>query len=337
MHDVVRFWLDRGVDGFRIDVTHALGKDPDLPDAPAELADVPYCVQNDEPATHPILRELRQLFDGYRQHPVAIGEVFLLSTEQIATYYGDGDELHLAFNFPPMRCRFSARCFAARMAEAEALLTPRGAWPSWVLSNHDTPRHRTRFGGSERRARAAAAMLLGWRGTPFLFAGEELGLDDADVPPSAVVDPGGRDGCRAPIPWDASAGHGWSLEGSAAWLPWPPEPSKRSAASQDRDPGSVLHLYRRLLAARRASPALALGDLELLGSPEDVVAWRRRAPGDERIVAVNFAAEATALPLENARAWVVEVASGGEGGLAREGTAFGGTLGPEEAVWLRPA
>src|SRR5207249_6133321 len=115
--------------------------------------------------------------------------------------------------------------------------------------------HRSRYGGSEARARAAAVLLLTLKGTPFLYAGEELGLEDADIPPDREVDPGGRDGCRAPVPWDGEAGHGWGTA-MEPWLPWPPEPERRNAAALRADDGSILHLYRRLLAARRASAAL---------------------------------------------------------------------------------
>src|SRR5207244_1527884 len=114
----------------------------------------------------------------------------------------------------------------------------------WVLSNHDNPRHRTRYGGSESRARAAAVLLLTLRGTPTLYEGEELGLEDAVVPTERVVDPGGRDGCRAPIPWTASAPHGWN--GAAPWLPFPPASSERSVDSTFADEASILHLYRRV-------------------------------------------------------------------------------------------
>jgi alpha-glucosidase len=194
-----------------------------------------------------------------------------------------------------------------------------------VLSNHDIPRHRTRLGGSEARARAAAVALLTLRGTPFLYAGEELGLEDAVVPPDRVVDPGGRDGCRAPIPWTAEAGHGWGAE---PWLPFPPEADVRSAESQRNDPSSILHLYRRLLAARKASPALRTGEQEVLASPEGVLAWRRRSPdGDVRTVLVNMGSAAEQLEAPG----TVEVASDGRG----EGQPFDGRLSPDTAVVLR--
>src|SRR3954470_20110397 len=145
-----------------------------------------------------------------------VGEVQLGSSALLASYYGYGDELHMVFNFTLMRAEWSADAFAHVISEAEQALSAPQTWPCWVLSNHDEPRHRSRYGGSEERARAAALILLTLRGTPFLYAGEELGLLDAAVPPAARVDPAGRDGCRAPIPWTAVPGHGWP---SKPWLP----------------------------------------------------------------------------------------------------------------------
>jgi alpha-glucosidase len=180
---------------------------------------------------------------------------------------------------------------------------------------------RTRLGGSEARARAALVMLLTLRGTPFLFAGEELGLEDAEVPPERVVDPGGRDGCRAPIPWTTAADHGWPAE---PWLPWPPEPGARSVEAQRADPASMLHLARAVLALRRESAALHRGELELLDdAPDGVLAYERSAGDDRRRVWVNFAGAATALP----EGWAVE--------LATADTA-GGELPPDAAALLRP-
>lgn len=335
MEGVLGFWLERGVDGFRIDVVHALGKDPTLPDAPDEVAQIPWSALNDDERTHPILRRLRRFVDAFAQEPVLVGEVFLIKTATVAKYYGDGDELHLAFNFPPMFCPFDAGCFRRRVREAEELFAPRDAWPTWVLSSHDRPRHRTRYGGSERRARAAAVLLLGLRGTPFVYAGEELGLEDADVPPGRVVDPGGRDGCRAPIPWTSDSDHGWALGGGEPWLPFPPGADERNAEVLRADEHSILHLYRRLIALRRASPALRTGDLELLESPESVLAWRRWEGDEVWWVVVGFGQEtAEWAPPEPA---VVEATSGGEGALSVAGEPYGGALGPEEAVVLRRA
>ncbi len=322
-HEVLRFWLDRGVDGFRADVVHNIGKDPMLPDAPAERARIPHSVLNDVPSTHEHLRELRRLVDGYPGERLLVGEVFLLTSEQIASYYGKGDELHLAFNFPPLFAKWSAERWRECIATAESLFAEPHAWPSWVLSNHDQPRHRTRY-GSEARARAAAVLLLGLRGTPFMYMGEELGLEDAVVPPERVVDPGGRDGCRAPFPWDASAGHGWGPE---PWLPWPPDAAARNLESLRADPGSILQLYRSLLGLRHASPALRLGDLELCDAPTGVLLFRRVHGADERWVAINFTEERVSVALDPALA--IQLDSGG-GPPGR----YRGRLEPDQALLL---
>lgn len=327
MHGVLRFWLDRGVDGFRIDVVHGLGKDPALPDAPPGTAHMAWSSQNDHPSTHPILRDLRRLVDAYTGDRVLVGEVYLLSTQQVAAYYGHGDELHLAFNFPPLFAPWEASAWRHRIDQVVEELDPRQAWPTWVLSNHDNPRHRTRY-GFEARARAAAVLLLTLRGTPFLYAGEEVGLEDAAVPPERTVDPGGRDGCRAPIPWDSSPGHGWA--GAEPWLPWPPEPELRNVEIQRGDPGSILHLYRRLLAARRASGALQVGSWSSLSSPEGVLAYERHHEDDRRAVVVNYADDAVAVTMPGA--WRVEVASDGDG----EGGSYRGSVGASQAVLLSP-
>jgi alpha-glucosidase len=145
-------------------------------------------------------------------------------------------------------------------------------------------------------------MLLTLRGTPFLYAGDELGLEDAEVPPERVVDPGGRDGCRAPLPWTAEPGHGWPAE---PWLPWPPDPAARSVESQRADDGSILQLCRTLLKLRRASPALRLGSLELLDDlPAGVLAYERAHGDDRRLVWLSFGAEAAPPP-----GWTVELAT----------------------------
>jgi alpha-glucosidase len=334
MHDVVRFWLDRGVDGFRIDVVHGLGKDPDLADDPEELAGLPHVPINDRPETHPLLRRLRTLVDSYPGERMIVGEVYLLDTHLVAPYYGDDDELHLSFNFPPLYARWDAGSWREQIETTTGLLDPLGAWPTWVLSNHDNPRHRSRYGGSETRARAAALLLLGLRGTPFLYAGEELGLLDAEIPADRVVDPGGRDGSRAPIPWDPTHGHGWPAE---PWLPFPPETETHSVADEWADPRSTLSLYQRLLVGRRSSSALHRGDQRLLHCPDGVLGWMRSAGSDRRIVLVNFTDQMIELDgteaLGASAGWIVEVASDHTG----EGSPFTGHLGSDQALWLRPA
>jgi alpha-glucosidase len=308
MHDVLRFWLDRGVDGFRADVVHLIGKDPALPDIPeADIVGGHLAVvgTHDYRGTHALLRGIRAVLNAYPGERMMVGEVNLTRTELIAPYLGDSDELHLAFDFESLTVPWEAGAWRSRIAHVEAVMGAR--WPTWVFSNHDQPRMRTRLGGSEARARAALLLLLTLRGTPFLYAGEELGLEDAHVAPERVVDPGGRDGCRAPIPWTAEDGHGWPVE---PWLPWPPEPGPRSVAAQHADDRSILHLARALLALRRASPALRRGTLTLLDdAPEGVLAYERSDGGDRRRVWVNFGSEPVALPEE----WVVELATANAG------------------------
>ncbi|HEU4450952.1 MAG TPA: alpha-amylase family glycosyl hydrolase [Gaiellaceae bacterium] len=304
MHDTLRFWLDRGVDGFRADVVHLIGKDPALPDQEPALGDVDRVAVHDEPLTHELLRGVRGVLEEYAGERLMVGEVNLRDTARIGTYYGAGDELHLAFNFLSLEAGFDPAAWRA-LVETVGRALPTGAWPTWVLSNHDNPRHRTRFGGSERRARAAALLLLTLRGTPFLFQGEELGLEDAHVPPQARVDPGGRDGARAPMPWTAGAPHGWP---GRPLLPFPPEPDRRSVEAQRGTPASTLRLYRELLALRRRSAALREGDLHLLDHADADVLRYARSAGDERLeVAINFSSAPVALP--DARGTSVVLAS----------------------------
>jgi alpha-glucosidase len=256
-----------------------------------------------------------------------VGEVYIMSTARVAEFYGTGDELHLAFNFPPLYAPWDAAKWRKRIDRVREELDPRDAWPTWVLSNHDNPRHRTRYGGSEGRARAAAVLLLTLRGTPFMYAGEELGLEDAVIPDDAVVDPGGRDGCRAPIPWDGSPGHGWG--DTKPWLPWPPDADVRHAEALRADTGSILHLYRRILAARRASAALHAGTWEPLDSPDGVIGYRRTSGDDERTVIVNFTDDQVTVPVDGDL--IIEVASDGAG----EGNPYPGTVAPSAALILR--
>ena len=272
MHETLRFWLDRGVDGFRMDVVHLLGKNLTLDDPPIcqekVWGHVPY---NDQPVTHAHLRGIRTVLDHYEQttgHPrVSVGEVYLLDEAAMTTYHGDDDELHLCFNFRFLWAPFDARELRVRIERSIDLLRVRGAWPTWVLSNHDVPRHRQRYGGGELAARMAAIMLLTLPGTPFLYQGEELGLIDAQLAPGERIDPGGRDGCRAPIPWD-------------------------EAASQSADDSSVLACYRRLLELRRATPALCSGGIEhnefrLLDGSPNLLAWRRSVGTDTWFTYIN--------------------------------------------------
>ena len=321
MTGTLRFWLDRGIDGFRIDVVHCIGKDPLLPDQPPEFGDVDRAGVHDHPGTHELIREIRSVVDEYDDRAI-VGEVNLRDTIRIAAYYGAGDELHLAFNFLSLDARWDERDWRALVRTVGEGLGD-SAWPTWVLSNHDTPRHRTRYGGSERRARAAAVLLLSLRGSPFVYAGEELGMDDAAVAIADRLDPGGRDGCRAPIPWTSERPHGWP---GGHWLPFPPEAGARSVEAQLAEEGSMLDLYRCILANRRGSPALRDGSLVLLDAPPGVLLFERAYEEDRRVVAVCFADEPRAVGYDG---WEVDIAS--TPGPRRR---FNGKLAPDEAVIL---
>jgi len=297
---------------------------PDWPDRDGGLR---YALLNDNERSHPLVREFRALLDSYPGERMMVGEVYILDTAKVASYYGSGDELHLAFNFPPLWAPWSAEAWRQQLDTTYRVLGAVDGWPTWALSNHDHRRHRTRY-GSEARARAAAVLLLTQRGTPFLFAGEELGLQDAVVPPDRTVDPGDRDGCRAPIPWDSTPTHGWPAD---PWLPWPPEPERFNVSALQEEPASILHLYRRLLDARRRSAALLSGEWKWLPSPEGTLAYERKAAGDRRAVIINFADEARHVPLKER--WRIEVASDGAG----EGEPFRGAVAPATGLLLSSA
>lgn len=285
MHSVLRFWFERGVDGFRIDVVHGMAKDallrdnPPNPDPRTRMRRplLPVYSQ-DQPEVHDIIRGLRRVFDEYSA--VSVGEVYLMDTERISQFYGNGtDELHLAFNFRFLWSPWRAASFCKRVEEVERCLPP-SAWPTYTLSNHDHSRHATRYGASS--VPAAALMLLALRGTPFLYYGEELGMPD--VPLASGHDPVGRDPERTPMRWDPSPNGGFSR--SRPWLPLCP--TEYNVEGQASDDDSTLSLYRRLIALRKATPALSSGDYATLPSPDSVFAWRR---GHEVDVAINMGDE----------------------------------------------
>ncbi|WP_413042674.1 alpha-amylase family glycosyl hydrolase [Pseudomonas sp. YJ42] len=328
MHGVLRFWLDRGIDGFRVDVIHCTGKDPSFADDSRCLGGQPLVEFNDQPYSHEVLRGLRRLVDSYPGERVLVGEVNIRATERVLQYYGAGDELHMSFNFQPLDAPWEPVMFRTCIRDVEALLKPANAWPTWVLSNHDNHRQRSRYHGSLRSAHAAAVLLLTLRGTPFIYQGEELGLEDAVIEPDEQVDPGGRDGCRAPIPWFCAPPHGW--EGNRPWLPFPPESEELAAERQVREAGSTLELYRRLISARKRSPALREGDWEELPSHPNVLAYRRQLGEDQRVVCLNFADQPHAFPINGH--WQIEVASDAQ----NEGEPYCGELAAGQALILSP-
>src|SRR4051812_29877257 len=275
MHDVLRFWLDRGVDGFRIDVVHKLAKDPELRDA---VPGAPSPYEDWRPTIHERLRGLRAVVDEYDDR-MLVGEVYLLDVERVVAYVNSGEELHLAHNFVFLKLPWDAAAFHASIDQFEALASE-AAWPAWFLANHDHARVASRFdehGLGPARARAVLLMLYVLRGTPFVYQGEELGLPDAAIPPDRVVDVDGRDPERAPVPWErpSVAGPGAGFTTGDPWLPLVEDAERLAAAAQRDDPASTFSLARRLAWLRRGDPTLQTGGQRTLDAGEDLLAWVR--------------------------------------------------------------
>ncbi len=312
MDEVIRFWLDRGVDGFRIDVAHRIARDPELRDNPLvevddtrlsgpELAMRMAGLQRydqDWPEVHDIFRRFRRTLDAYGGDRMMVGEVYLLDQAKLVPYYGEaGDELHLVHNFVFLHQPWKAEAFRTTVDEYERLL-PADAWPAFFTGNHDHARVASRYdegGNGQARARVAAMLLLTLRCTPFLYQGEELGMTDGEIPPDQVVDLDGRDPERTPMHWDASPGAGFTT--GDPWLPIASNHREVNVAAQRDDPASMLTLYRRLIRYRRRSPALQEGAYaSIKDTPGNLYAYTRTADGTaERavdggrlLVALNF-------------------------------------------------
>jgi len=310
---VLRFWFDRGVDGFRIDVAHGLAKAPGLPDAGTRIPGSQHTDPHpawDQDAVHEIYRGWRAIANRYVPERIFIAEAWVPSNERLARYLRT-DELHTAFQFDFLRSPWRADSLREVIDDAMAGAAAVGAPPTWVLSNHDVPRTVTRYARSQplhlvesewerarwaiepadhdagrRRARAAALLQLALPGTAYIYQGEELGLEEVeDLPHEVRQDPTwvqsgftdvGRDGCRVPIPWsDEGAPYGFSPVASAVpWLPQPPHWAPHSAEAQAADPNSFLTLYRSALRTRRPLWENA-GPVEWLSAPAGVLVFAR--------------------------------------------------------------
>src|SRR3954454_11855464 len=285
MFDVLRFWLDRGAGGFRLDVAYKLGKDPALADnEPGRRHDEHW------PTVHDRLRRLRSVLEAYEDERIAVGEVYA-EQRTLVEYVNSGDELQMVHNFNLLAQPWSAERFRAVIDEFTALAEPE-VCPAWCLNNHDHSRVASRYdadGRGDLRARAAAMLLLTLRGTAFLYQGEELGLRDAEVPPEASVDVDGRDPQRAPMPWEPGPGAGFTT--GTPWLPLPPDVERVNAAAQAKDPRSTLSLYRALIALRRAVPALIDGRQRMVDAGPGILAYLRELDGERVLVALNFTPE----------------------------------------------
>jgi alpha-glucosidase len=309
IYEIMRFWLRRGVDGFRIDVIWHLAKDeqfrdnppnPDFrPGDPPHRAITPLYTA-DRPEVHDFIAEMRCVADEFSER-VLIGEIYL-PIERLVAYYGrDLGGVHLPFNFSLLSAPWHARSIARLIDEYEAAL-PAGGWPNWVLGNHDRPRIASRIGRDQ--ARVAAMLLLTLRGTPTIYYGDEIGMEQVAVPPDRIRDPAernvpgvglGRDGCRTPMQWDDTAHAGFSTH--EPWLPLSDIFGEENVVAQQRDDHSIYRLYRRLIALRRERRALALGRYWPIVAAGDLLLFIRELDRERILVALNFGGDPLAASL----------------------------------------
>jgi alpha-glucosidase len=306
MHDTLRFWLDRGIDGFRVDVAHFIMKDPEMRSNPlSRLEAAPakekhhydaqeHIYDNAHSDVHGAHARIRAVLDEYGDR-YSVGEIHEPDWTTWASYYGtDLNELHQPYDFSLLWSEWSAAAFRERIVGQEDAL-PGGAWPSHVLGNHDEPRLTSRYGIDH--ARAAAVLLLTLRGTPTIYYGDELAMRDGVIQRGEELDPWGRrypdlnrDKNRTPMQWAATDGMAFTQPGVKPWLPF--ADTVTSVGSQIDDPDSVLSLYRNLLALRRRTPALRLGSITMLAPDnQSVLAYKRDLDGSSTVVAINFSDE----------------------------------------------
>jgi alpha-glucosidase len=309
MHDVMRFWLRKGVDGFRVDVIWHLIKDDQFRDNPVNPRYVPGMPPHQEllpiytgdlPAVFDVINGLRRVIDEFPQR-LLIGEIYL-PIERLIAYYGrDLDGVHLPFNFALLHADWNAGSVAALVDEYEAAL-PAGGWPNWVLGNHDRTRIASRIG--REQARIAAMLLLTLRGTPTLYYGDEIGMRQVAIPPGRVRDPFeknvpgigvGRDGARTPMQWDAGTFAGFST--SEPWLPISDDYRSHNVENDRRVLSSIYNLYRRLIAARREQPALTSGSYRRILIEGDLFLYSRELGSERIVIALNFGSHAISASL----------------------------------------
>jgi alpha-glucosidase len=304
MHEVMRFWLDRGVDGFRLDAIHMLIEDESFTDNVPDpkwrpgLSPARRLLRRhtaDLPETQIHVAGMRKVMDEYEDR-VLIGEAYL-PISRMMRYYGESlSGIHLPFNFHLIKTPWNARAIAALATEYEAALPP-GGWPNWVLGNHDKSRVATRLGGIPQ-ARMAAMLLLTLRGTPTIYNGEEIGMVDGIINPSDVRDPWeknapglglGRDPCRTPMQWSPTAGAGFTQ--GQPWLPVAATANEYNVALETADPKSLLSFYRQLIALREREASLSVGKFRLLEVTDQTIVFERRLDNRCVTVALNFTNE----------------------------------------------
>lgn len=332
MLDVMRFWYDRGVDGFRIDVLWHIIKADGLPDNPinpdfrpemGEKLKVLQTHSTHQPEVHELAAEFRALADEYGDR-LLVGEI-VLPLEELMTYYGrERPGVHLPFNFQLVEAPWDATILRQMIADYEAGLPP-GGWPNWVIASHDYPRIAAKLG--EAQARVAAMLLLTLRGTPTLYQGDELGIGVVSIPPDGVRDPKelrepgiglGRDPSRTPMAWDESPNGGFSA--GQPWLPLHDDWQTRNVKAEEHDPDSMLSLYRALLKLRREEAALSIGSFVMLPGSDHVFAFERTCGESHLEILLNLSGTERRLP-----------AGSGDGDLILS------TLGSRPPLgWLRP-
>ena len=307
MYDALRFWLRRGVDGFRVDVIWLLIKDEKLRDNPlnpswrppgAEIGKLINLYNADRPEVHDVIAEMRAVLDEFDER-VLIGEIYL-PLEQLVTYYGkDLKGAQLPFNFQLLETAWDARAIVKAIEDYERLL-PAGGWPNWVLGNHDRPRIAARVGDAQ--ARVAAMLLLTLRGTPTMYYGDEIGLARVAIPPGLAQDPWeknepglGRDASRTPMQWDDGPQAGFTTV-ARPWLPLDRNHLHQNVAALDGVPDSILNLYRALIALRRAHRALSGGAFHMLAVTDTTVVFERTLGAERFIVALNLVGAPQPLP-----------------------------------------
>jgi len=312
IHDVMRFWLSKGVDGFRVDVVWHLIKDAEFRDNPPNpdfrAGQPPHqrilpLHTADQSEVHDVIVEMRRVIDEFDSR-VLIGEIYL-PLERLVSYYGkDFAEAHLPFNFALLSAPWNARAIETIIHEYEGAL-PASAWPNWVLGNHDRPRVASRVGPDQ--ARIAAMLLLSLRGTPTLYYGDEIGMHQVAIAPDQVRDPFeknvpgigvGRDGCRTPMQWDATAFAGFST--SKPWLPVADDFAHENVVNLEADERSILSLYKALIALRKKLPQLMSGDYVPIAAQGELLLYRRQSEGKAVVIALNLGAEPISLTSNSA-------------------------------------
>jgi alpha-glucosidase len=299
--DILRFWFERGISGFRIDVAHGIVKDRELRDnPPATPEDDPLSLalgqrqmyNMNRPEVHDVIKRWRAIADTYEHEPVLLGETWVPDLTTLMRFYGDGtDELNLALNVPFVFAELGSEM--RTIVEHEEAAIPAEAWPTWTGSNHDAGRFATRWcDGDDRKIRAALVMLLTLRGTPVLYYGDEIGMPEVAVSRDRIKDPvgirgwpddPGRDRARTPMPWTGVPTGGFTRPGVEPWLP-AGDTSSLNVVDQRHDPGSTLRLTRDLISLRRARTDLRIGGYATIDAPEGIWSWRR---GGQTIVALN--------------------------------------------------